>query len=353
VAKTVSSYSENPSPPFRGEREEPGAKRWEGEVGISEYSGIPHLTPTLSAPEGGEGDNRRLDPRLNAYRPDLADVRLRGAVAAPRYVEGRPARVVVGRAPVHRSPEPAAPLDTYYHYGDPVLVFDEAGGKAWCQSLVDDYVGYVEAKQVAIGGASAPTHFVATMGSYLYGEPDMKLPAVDFLPRHSAVVVAETKIVTRGSEYVRLDTGGFVPFGCLSAEPPRSPDIVAAAERYLGCPYLWGGKSFLGLDCSGLVQNAFRDIGITVLRDTDMQRDTIGEAAAIGSEGELRRGDLLYVPGHAMICAGDGGVVHADGATMTVRRQLLFEFIAARGFDLTSFVVRRHPAAVLTPAGSG
>ena len=290
-----------------------------------------------------------LDPRLNAYRPDLADMRLCEAIAVPRYVEGRPARVVVGRAAVYRSPEPGAPLDTYYHYGEPVLVFDEAQGRAWCQSLVDDYVGYVDAKQVAIGAGPAPTHYVATMGSYLYQKPDLRSASVDFLPRHSAVVVAETKIVTRGTEYARLDTGGFVPLGCLSGEPPRSFDIVAAAERYLGCPYLWGGKSFLGVDCSGLVQNAFRDIGIAVLRDTDMQRDTIGEAVAVESAGHLRRGDLLYMPGHVLIDAGDGEVVHADGALMTVRRQRLSEFVAARGFDLRSFVVRRHPAAALTP----
>src|SRR5256885_153305 len=131
-----------------------------------------------------------LDPRLNAFRADLADIRLRGAVAAPRHVEGRPGRNVVGRAAVHRSPEPGAPLDT----------------------------------------------------------------------------------------------GGFAPFGCLSVETPRSRDIVAAAERYLGCPYLWGGKSFLGIDCSGLVQNAFRDIGIAVLRDTDMQRDTVGTAVPVQGE---------------------------------------------------------------------
>ncbi len=291
-----------------------------------------------------------LEPRLNAFRADLADARLRDSVPAPRYVEGRPARVVVGRAAVHSSPEPGAPLDTYYHYGEPVLVFDEARGKAWCQSLVDDYVGYVETQQVAIGIVPAPTHFVATMGCYLYEQPDMKLPAVDFLPRHSAAVAAETKIITRGSEYARLDTGRFVPVGCLSREPPRSPDIVAAGELYLGCPYLWGGKSFLGIDCSGLVQNAFRDISINILRDTDMQRDTIGEAVAIRSEADLRRGDLLYMPGHVLIHAGDGEVIHADGASMMVRRQLLSEFMAARGFDFTSFAVRRHPAAVLTPA---
>jgi hypothetical protein len=242
------------------------------------------------------------------------------------------------------------PLDTHYHYGEPVLVFDEARGKAWCQSLVDDYVGYVEIKQVAIGAAPAPTHFVATMGSYLYEKPDLRSATIDFLPRHSAVVLAEAEIVTRGTAYARLDTGGFVPLGCLSPEPPRSPDIIAAAEFYLGCPYLWGGRSFLGIDCSGLVQNAFRDLEIAVLRDTDMQRDTIGEAVTIDNESDLRRGDLLYMPGHVLTHAGGGEVIHADGAMMTVRRQLLSEFIAARGLDFTSFTVRRHPAAALTPA---
>jgi cell wall-associated NlpC family hydrolase len=286
-----------------------------------------------------------LDPRLNAYREDLADARLRGQVTAGRYAEGRPARVVAGRAAVRRTADPGAPLDTFYHYGEPILVFEEAGNGAWCQSLDDGYVGYVERKQIVLGAAPDPTHFVATMGSYVYDQPDMKTPAIDFLPRHSRITVAESGIVTRGTDYARLDTGGFVPLGCFSQEPPRSPDIVAAAERYLGSPYLWGGKSFFGIDCSGLVQNAFRDIGVKVPRDTDMQRDTIGEPIAIAGEGDLRRGDLLYMPGHVLIYAGGGEVIHASDGVMMVRRQVLAEFMAGRGFDFTGFVGRRHPAA--------
>src|SRR5258708_4623027 len=128
-----------------------------------------------------------LDRRLNVFRDDLADGRLRGLVTAPRYVAGRPARIAVGRAPVRRTPEPGAELDTFYHYGEPVLVFDQSGGFAWCQSQRDSYVGYVDAGAVAIGDGLAPTHIVATLGSYRYAEPDLRSPAIDFLPRHSPV----------------------------------------------------------------------------------------------------------------------------------------------------------------------
>ncbi len=163
----------------------------------------------------------------------------------------------------------------------------------------------------------------------------------DFLPRHAAVTVAETGLVTRGTEYARLDTGLFLPLACLSREPPRSEDIAAAAALYLGCPYLWGGRSFLGIDCSGLVQNAFRDIGIAVLRDTDMQRDTIGAHIPAVAETDLRRNDLLYMPGHVLIHEGAGSVIHADGASMTVRREPLADFMRTRGLTIAGFVVRR------------
>jgi cell wall-associated NlpC family hydrolase len=286
-----------------------------------------------------------LDPRLNAYRDDLADSRLRRVVAVPRYVEGRTARVVVGRAPLWRGPKPQAELDTFCHYGEEVLVFDMAGGHAWCQSLFDGYVGYVEARHIAIGAAPASTHFVATSGSYCYEAPDLHSAATDFLPRHSAVVVAESGLVTRGTEYLRLDTGSFLPLACLSPQMPRSPDIVAAASLYLGCPYLWGGRSWLGIDCSGLVQSAFRDIGITVPRDTDMQRDRVGDVVSARGQTDLRRGDLLYLPGHVLIDAGDGAVIHADGASMMVRRDNLAGLMRERGLDFTGFVVRRHQAA--------
>ena len=296
-----------------------------------------------------------LDPRLYAFRDDLADTRLRGRVEAPHFVEGVPARVVVGRAAVRKNSAPDAELLTFYHYGEPVLLFEATDGFAWCQSMVDDYVGYVAMKAIApLEAALEPTHYIHNLGAYTYADPDLRSPVRDFLPRHSAVVAFETGLITRGTEYARLDTGRFLPLACLSEQPPASPDLVAAAALYLGCPYLWGGKSFLGIDCSGLVQNAYRDLGVLVLRDTDMQRDTIGETVPARSEGDLRRGDLLYIPGHVLIYAGDGDVIHADGASMMVRRDDLAELMQARELHWSGFTVRREPAAgAVTPAGAG
>ena len=282
-----------------------------------------------------------LDPRLHAFRPDLADSALRGQVMAVRYAEGRPARVTSGLVPALHEPQPDSALDTFFHYGEALRVFDEADGYAWCQSRRDNYVGYVDAAALTFGEPAAATHYVAGLGAYRYAEADLRSPIIDFLPRHCPVTVAQAGFECRGTAYVWLDGGGFLPAGCLSAEPPRSPDLATAAALYLGCPYLWAGRSFLGIDCSGLVQEAFRDLGIAVPRDTDMQRKAIGSTVVVGEASELRRNDLVYVPGHVMICAGEGTVIHAYGGDMRVRRDELAGLMATNGWCFADLTVRR------------
>lgn len=283
-----------------------------------------------------------LDPRLNAFRDDLADTALRGKVEVPRYADGKPARVAVGLAPVRcAAPPQDAPIDTFFHYGERVSVFDERDGYAWCQSQRDGYVGYVDASTLANGETPAPTRYIANLGAYRYAEPDLRSAVIDFLPRHCPVAVAQSGLLCRGAAYARLEGGGFLPELCLSPEPPRSADLAAAAALYVGCAYLWGGRSFLGIDCSGLVQEAFRDLGITVLRDTDMQRETIGSTVPIADLGELRRNDLIYLPGHVMIVAGDGVVIHASGYEMMVRQDDLTVLMHRWGYCLADLTIRR------------
>lgn len=282
-----------------------------------------------------------LDPRLFAIREDLADVTLRARFRAPRYAEGRSARVAVGLLPVLHAPQPEAALDTFFHYGEAVRVFEEKDGYAWCQSVRDSYVGYVDAAALTMGDAPATTHHIATMGAYRYAEADLRSPVIDFLPRHAPVAVAQAGFECRGTAYVWLAGGGFLPERCLSAAPPVSEDLAVAALLYLGCPYLWAGRSFLGIDCSGLVQEAFRDLGIAVPRDTDMQRDTIGEHVEAAGFADLRRNDLIYIPGHVMIYAGDGSVIHASGGEMTVRQDSLATLMTAWGYGFGEMTVRR------------
>jgi cell wall-associated NlpC family hydrolase len=282
-----------------------------------------------------------LDPRVFAVRDDLADITLRARFRAPRYAEGRPARVAVGLLPVLHAPQPEAALDTFFHYGEAVRVFDEAHGYAWCQSARDSYVGYVDATALAMGEGPKTTHYVTSLGAYRYAEPDLRSPVIDFLPRHAPVVVAQVGFECRGAAYVWLDGGGFLPERCLSVEQPRSTDLATAASLYLGCPYLWAGRSFLGIDCSGLVQEAFRDLGASVPRDTDMQREAIGARINIEQIADLRRNDLIYIPGHVMICAVKGDVIHASGGEMTVRQESLVPLLKAWRYEVGDLTVRR------------
>lgn len=282
-----------------------------------------------------------LDPRLYAVRDDLADITLRARFRAPRYAEGRPARVASGLLPVQQAPQPEAAIDTFFHYGEAIRVFEEKGGYAWCQSVRDSYVGYVDAAALAMGVGPRPTHYIASLGAYRYAEADLRSPVVDFLPRHAPVAVVQTGFESRGTAYVWLDGGGFLPERCVSTEPPRSADLAAAAALYLGCPYLWGGRSFLGIDCSGLVQEAFRDLGAAVARDTDMQRETIGTPVVVLRDADLYRNDLIYIPGHVMIFAGKGNVIHASGAEMQVRYDNLAELMRRWGSGFGDLKVRR------------
>ena len=132
-----------------------------------------------------------------------------------------------GLAPVLHAPQPDAPVDTFFHYGEALRVFDERDGYAWCQSRRDSYVGYVEMPALEFGEGAAPTHYIAALGAYRYAEADLRSPVIDCLPRHAPVAVAQTGFACRGTAYVWLDSGGFLPEHCLSAKPPRSTDLAA------------------------------------------------------------------------------------------------------------------------------
>lgn len=263
--------------------------------------------------------NALPDRRLNAFRPDLAEEALKGTVAAERYVTGVPARIAVPVAALRPRPDEAAGIDTQVLFGEGVRVLDRAGGWAWVKSDFDGYVGYLP--ETALDAAAAPaTHVVGVPRTFAYTGPDLRTPAAFALSIGSRLtVVGESE--TRGTRYFTLEGGQSVIAGhCLPAGETAGGDYVAIAGRFLETPYLWGGRSGFGLDCSALVQLSIMMVGRSAPRDSDMQAAGLGTPVA---REELRRGDLVFWKGHVAIMEDETTIIHANGHTMSVAREPL------------------------------
>jgi cell wall-associated NlpC family hydrolase len=268
-----------------------------------------------------------LDRRLNAFRPDLADSRLRGQVEAVRFEDGRPARVVLPVADMRPEPRGDAGIDTQLVFGDDVRLFEQRCGWSWVQSVRDGYVGYVPDATIA-PGEGQPSYLVAVPRSFVYCRDDLKAPRIEALSIASAVEVTGFS-ETRGTRYAALASDGFMIAAHLRPIGEFAADYVGVAETLEHAPYLWGGTSGFGVDCSGLVQLAMRMAGRTVLRDTDMQERSIGEPIDPGpGHSHLRRGDLVFWRGHVAIMADEHTAIHANGNTMMVSRETLAKAIA-------------------------
>jgi cell wall-associated NlpC family hydrolase len=271
------------------------------------------------------------DKRLHAYRPDLADISLKGEVTADRFVTGRPARIVASVADMLREPRPDAGLNTQLLRGDDVTFFEEAEGWAWVQAERDGYVGYVSGGFLS-QRTEEPTHVVSAPRSFLYPGPDLRFRRLGELSLGSLVTVRDFA-ETRGTRYALLSTGEAMIAGHLKPAGEFSEDYVAVAEQLLMTPYLWGGSTAFGIDCSGLVQLAMRMAGRDVLRDSDMQADTLGEPIELGEAySGLRRGDLVFWKGHVAIMTDERTMIHANGHTMLVSREGLADAIDRIGY---------------------
>ena len=271
------------------------------------------------------------DPRLHAFRPDLADARLKGEVEAARFADGRPARIAAAVADLRKAPKPGAGIDTQFLHGDDVLVFDTADGFAWVQGERDSYVGYVA--ESALGGRDhAATHVVSAPRTFVYPGPDLRFPVSGRLSMGSTVTVTGTA-ETRGTQYALLASGEAMIARHLRPVGEHAADFVSVAETFLETPYLWGGASGFGIDCSGLAQLSLRMAGKDAPRDTDMQEAALGEAFEPGPGfSGLKRGDFVFWKGHIAIMTDAENMIHANGHTMTVAREGLAEAVARIGY---------------------
>lgn len=271
------------------------------------------------------------DARLHAFRSDLADARLKGEVSADRFVTGRPARIAASVADIRKAPRPDAGVNTQVLFGDDVLVFEEAEGWAWVQAERDGYVGYVGATMLG-AREHAPTHIVSAPRTFLYPGADLRFPIAGQLSMGSTVTVTGAA-ETRGTHYALLPSGEALIAGHLRLLGDVAADYVSVAEMFLGTPYLWGGTSGFGIDCSGLVQLAMRMAGRNVLRDSDMQAAGLGEPIDPGPDyAGLKRGDLVFWKGHVAIMTDARDMIHANGHTMLVSREGLKDAIDRIGY---------------------
>jgi cell wall-associated NlpC family hydrolase len=244
--------------------------------------------------------------------------------------------VVDPQAPVRRNPAPDAPLDTQALKGERVVV-EETTAEGWCRGTLeaDGYPGWLPANALAAPGPSV-THKVAVPRTLVFPGPSIKLPPLEGLSLGCRLAIARIE-----APFGITHSGGYVPARHLAPLDTFAPDPVAVAEAFLHVPYLWGGKTSLGLDCSALVQIALTACGLPCPRDSIMQEQALGVALA-RDLSDLRRGDLLFWNGHVAFARDRDALIHANAFHMAVAIESIgaaIERIAKAGSELSS--VRR------------
>ena len=251
------------------------------------------------------------DPRLTPARGDIAAKYLEGKVEAARFVAGEPFEVIAAVAPLRRAPSADAELMTQALRGERVTIYDRnSEGWVWGQLDSDGYVGWLPDAALTKPGP-ALTHRVSALRTFAFPGPSIKLPPVETLVMGSVLTVTR-----EDGAFAITREGWHLPKPHLAAIGHREADFVAVAERLIGTPYLWGGKSSFGIDCSGLVQISLNASGIGCPRDSDMQQASLGRAIDVAETGSLQRGDLLFWKGHVAIARDAKTIVHANAHHM-------------------------------------
>ena len=258
------------------------------------------------------------DPRLTLARPDLADLDLQGLVAADRYEAPKPRQVAVPTAALRKAAHPMAEQWDQLLFGELFRVLEVKDGFAWGQAARDGYVGFVAEDDLAALGEPA-THQVAVPRTYAFAEPNIKARPVGLYSLNALTAIEATE-----GRFAKGEGTGWFVAAHLAPVGVAQADYVAVAQSFLGAPYQWGGRESLGLDCSGLVQQALAACGQAVPRDTDLQFAAFPPIAA----EERRRGDLVFWKGHVAILLDAETILHANAHHMAVTAEPLAEAIA-------------------------
>lgn len=248
------------------------------------------------------------DPRVTPLRDGIASRTLEGLVRAEVYLDPKTLSCAVAAAGLHRAPDLASEQMDQLLFGEAFEVIEEEGGFFWGQARRDGYVGFVAASALVASGPE-PTHRVGAVRTYAFAEPSIKSQASGPYSMNALVAVEATE-----GRLAKVAAAGWMAAEHLTPIGTFETDVAGVAERFLGAPYLWGGRESLGLDCSGLVQAALFACGHACPRDTDQQAELGREIdrAAFG------RGDLVFWKGHVAIGLDADRIVHANGFHMAV-----------------------------------
>ena len=274
------------------------------------------------------------DPRLTPARPDLAAKYLEGRLEAKRFVTGEEFEISDAIAPLRGEPSSDATLLTQALMGERVTVYDRNGeGFAWGQLNSDGYVGWLPDRVLA-KPLGEPTHKITALRTFAFPGPSIKLPPIDTLSMGTTLMVTGED----GAFAVTRD-GWYLPRQHVGSIDHYANDFVAVAEQFAGTPYLWGGKSSLGIDCSGLVQVSLNAAGTGCPRDSDMQQDSLGRVLTTAESKKLQRGDLIFWQGHVAIVRDADTIVHANAHHMLTVIENTSDAIArikAAGSEITA-----------------
>jgi hypothetical protein len=272
-----------------------------------------------------------------ANRGDIAAKSLEGTVVAERFVAGVLYEVAAAQAPLRGEPRLDALLDTEALKGERVMVYDSnENGWSWGQLVDDDYVGWLPTDSLRPAGAP-PTHTVSAVRTLVFPGPDIKLTPIETLSFGCRLPIARIH-----QQFAVTADNGFVPLLHLGDQAYRETDFVAVAERFVGTPYLWGGKTSLGLDCSGLTQLALGSVGIAWPRDTLMQEPLGARIEPAADFSDLVRGDLIFWIGHVAIVRDNATLIHANAHHMAVAIEPIGEAVTRiRGAGAEISSVRR------------
>ncbi|HEY0052248.1 MAG TPA: NlpC/P60 family protein [Caulobacteraceae bacterium] len=262
----------------------------------------------------------RLDPRQTLARPDLADQRLDGVVAAAAYRATVAHQCVTRVAAMRAAPDAASEQTNQLLFGEAFDVLDSGDGWAWGQSRRDGYVGWVQLAALA-GEVLIPTHRVSAVRG--------AASDLGALPLNALVTIETTD-----DGQVRAARAGAVAAADLADLSLFDAEPIAVAERFMGTHYVWGGRVAEGLDCSGLVQQALYACGRGSRRDADQQADEVG--APIRAT-DLRRGDLVFWPEHVGLMLDETRLLHANGHHMAVTADPLAEVVTRIGREPTAY----------------